>query len=461
MSEPVQRKVDVVVVGAGVAGLTAAWRLAQAGIDVAVLEARERVGGRLHTLEVDGEPFELGGQWIAPYQHAVRELIDEVGLELFQRHRGGDQVYVGRDGRPVRHGGHDAPMGAAADAAYDAAVAALATIVDTVDPETPWAHPDAPALDAMTFEHWLATQVDNEAARDLLRFLVASAFMTKPAHSFSVLQAAWLLSSAGGIDNLFDTDLVLDARVVGGAQRIPQALADRLGGRVHLGAPVTSCRWSAEHVVVEAAGVTVSARAAVIAVPPNLVPAIRFEPPLPGWRQQLDQWFSQGSIIKVQAAYAEPFWRAEGLSGTGFGPHQLVAEIYDNTPPAGAPGVIVGFISAAEADAASALARETRREAVLECFARYLGPQALDPTHYVERDWSTEEWTRGAYCASFGVGALVRFGDRMRRPIGPLRWACTDISGVGYMHMDGAVRSGTAAADSILAGAVGAPLAGA
>jgi putrescine oxidase len=456
MSAAEQRTADAVVIGAGIAGLTAAWRLQQAGLDVVVLEARDRVGGRLHTVDVDGARFELGGQWIAPYQHAVREVIEELGLELFERHRGGDQVYVTREGEAIRHAGHDAPMGAQADAAYDAGVAALGVIVDALDPEAPWEHPDAAALDAMTFAQWLEDQVADADARDLVRFLVASAFMTKPAHSFSVLQAAWLLSSAGGLDNLFDVDLVLDARVVGGAQRIPERLAERLEGRVLLDAPVRTIRWSGEGVVAEAGGVTVSARAAVVAIPPNLIPGIRFDPPLPGWRQRLDQWFSQGSIIKVQTAYPTPFWREQGLSGTGFGPHELEAEIYDNSPPDGTPGVIVGFISAERAEAAGELRPESRRAAVLECFARYLGPRALDPTHYVERDWSTEEWTRGAYCATFSVGGLSRFGEAMRRPIGPLRWACTDIAGVGHMHMDGAVRSGTAAAGAILADTVGA-----
>ncbi len=152
----------------------------------------------------------------------------------------------------------------------------------------------------------------------------------------------------------------------------------------------------------------------------------------------------------MQAAYPTPFWRAEGMSGTAFG-HGLVSEVYDNSPPSGMPGVLIGFVSDHAADAAAVLAPAERKGAVLDAFAAYFGPAALAPTHYVERDWTTEEWTRGAYSATFAIGALSRFGPVLREPIGSLRFAGTDIAGTGNMHMDGAVLSGEAAAASLLA----------
>ena len=83
--------------------------------------------------------------------------------------------------------------------------------------------------------------------------------------------------------------------------------------------------------------------------------------------------------------------------------------------------------------------------------AAFVGPPALAAIDFVETDWSAEEWTRGAYAATFGIGGLTRFGEDLRRPVGPIRWACSDIAGVGHMHMEGAVRSGEAAADAVLA----------
>src|SRR5205809_698178 len=83
---------------------------------------------------------------------------------------------------------------------------------------------------------------------------------------------------------------------------------------------------------------------------------------------------------------------------------------------------------------ASRLGPATRRAAVLDGFASYVGAEAREATDYIELDWSAEEWTRGAYAATFGVGGLTRFGEDLCRPIGPIHWACTDIAGVGHMH---------------------------
>ncbi|MET0816266.1 MAG: FAD-dependent oxidoreductase [Solirubrobacteraceae bacterium] len=436
---------DVVVIGAGVAGLTAATRLAAAGVDVAVIEARDRVGGRVLTEDVGGLELELGGQWIAPYQHAVRAVIADLGLDLFSRYREGEDVEVGADKAPVRvrHDAHDP--------AYEEAVEALEAVTRELDPDAPWEHPRAAELDAVPYAAWLREAIRDESAREALGF-VATGFMTKPSQSFSLLQAAWLLSSAGEVRNLLDADLVLDARVVGGAQRIALGLAEGLGDRVRLGAPVRDVAWTEGGVDVHVPGGEISAARLIVAIPPNLTGTIRFDPPLPAWRMRAEQETSQGSLIKVQAAYDEPFWRADGLSGTGLGPGEPVSEIYDNSPPGGSPGVVVGFLAAGAAEAATRLREPERRRLVLGSLARYLGPRALQPTHYSERDWNRDEWTRGAYSPTFGVGGLSRFGADLRRPIGPIAFAGSDIAGVGTMHMDGAVRSGQAAADLVLAG---------
>lgn len=164
----------------------------------------------------------------------------------------------------------------------------------------------------------------------------------------------------------------------------------------------------------------------------------------------MTQDLSQGSIIKCLAVYDTPFWRDEGLSGQGFAPYGLVSEIYDNSPPSGSVGVIVTFLAGEKAERAGRMLPEQRREAVLEGIAAYLGPGAKGAVGFIEVDWADEEWTRGAYGTSFGPGGLTRFGEDLRRPVGPIHWACTDIAGVGHIHMDGAIRSGQAAARACL-----------
>ena len=440
----------VVVIGAGLAGLSAASELVDAGVPVEVLEARDRVGGRTWNTEIGGQANELGGQWVSPYQEAVLETLEKLGLETFPSYRVGSHVYIDPEGTAHRFEGEDFPFPEESASAYEAALARLDELAGQMDPEAPWDHPDAVALDSLTFESWLEAEVADDMARDMLRSMLAGGFIAKPAQSFSVLQGLWMIAGAGGTYELFEPEQCLASRVVGGSQAISNGLAARLGDRVRLNTPVSEIEWSDGGVVAQAPGLSVRAGQAVVAVPPNMTNAIRFEPGLPGWRQRLAQDLSQGSIIKVLAVYEEPFWRADGLSGQGFGPYQLVRELYDNSPPSGQPGVLVTFLAGEAAETAARMHSVDRRAAVLEGMARYLGGEALNPEEYIEVDWSSQEWTRGAYGTSYGTGGLTRFRDDLRRPVGPIEWACSDIAGVGHIHMEGAIRMGRRAARACL-----------
>ena len=188
----------------------------------------------------------------------------------------------------------------------------------------------------------------------------------------------------------------------------------------------------------------------MIAVPPNLTAGIHFSPALPAWRMRAQQAVSQGSVIKILAVYDHPFWREEGLAGEAFAPYQFVRETYDNSPPGGEPGVLVSFLAAERCEQAERMTAPERRAAILDDLAQLFGDEARDAVDVIEVNWSAEEWTRGAYSATFEIGGLSRFGADLRRPLGPFHFACTDIAGLGNMHMEGAIRSGVAAAEAII-----------
>jgi len=425
--------------------------LKAAGLSVAVLEARDRVGGRLWTDTVDGAMLELGGQWVSPDQDALIETIDELGLETFSRYREGDSVYIGPDGRLTRFTGEIFPVAPATEKVMVELIERLDALVAQVDPDRPWETPDAERLDRISFESWLREQTDDDEAVDNIALFIAGAMLTKPAHAFSALQALLMAASAGSFSHLVDADFILDKRVVGGLQQVPQLLAERLGDDVFLNQPVRFVEWTDDGVVVRADGMTVRARHAILAHAPVLYERISFVPALPRRQQQLHQHLSMGFVIKVHAVYERPFWREQGLSGTAFSPYELSHEAYDNSNHGDEHGTLVGFVSDQHADDVFALSAAERKERILESLSHYYGPEAKNPIVYYESDWGAEEWTRGAYAASFDLGGLARYGADLRTPVGPIHFACSDIAGAGYQHVDGAIRMGRAAADAIVA----------
>lgn len=444
---------DVIVVGAGVTGLTAAWRLAQAGQDVLVLEARDRVGGRLRT-EAHGAAgqeadFEIGGQWVSPDQDALIGLLGELGLPTYERYRMGESLYVDRAG--VRHRfGADLPLAEPTRAAVAQLTKTLDELAAEMDPDRPWDLDDAAHLDSDSFRAWLERQCDDPDAVDTVALYIGPAMLTKPAHAFSALQAVHMAASAGSFSNLVDADFILDRRVVGGLQRVPLALAGRLGNRVRLGQDVSLIEWDEDGAVVHVGDELYAARRLVLAVPPTLVSRIRFVPELPAEHRIAREHQSFGLVIKVQAQYATPFWRAEGLSGTGFAPYELVHEVYDNTPEGEERGTLVGFVSDVRADAAGRLDDTERRRRVLASIATYFGDAALEPLTYVESDWQHQELTGGAYGTSFDLGGLTRYGHVLRQPLGPIEFGSSDVAGLGFQHVDGAVRVGEQLAQRLL-----------
>lgn len=441
---------DVVVIGAGAAGLTAANDLRKAGLSVAVLEARDRVGGRLWTDTIEGAMLEIGGQWVSPDQQALIDTVAELGLSTFSRYREGDSVYVGPDGTVSRFTGDVFPVAPDTAAEIGRITADLDAMVAEIDPDRPWEHPKAAEWDTISWDGWLRSQTDDDEAVRNLAFATGSAMLTKPTHAFSLLQSLLMAASAGSYSHLVDADFILDKRVVGGLQQVPLLLAERLGEDVLLDQPVRSLTWDEDGVVAEAASVTVRARRAILALAPVLYPRISFVPPLPRLQQQMHQHISMGFVIKVHAVYDRPFWREQGLSGTAFSPYELSHEAYDNTNHGDERGTLVGFVSDRNADDLFRLDAAERKERILESLSHYYGPEAKNPIVYYESDWGSEEWTRGAYAASFDLGGLHRYGADLRTAVGPIHLACSDMAGAGYQHVDGAIRMGHRAASEIL-----------
>ncbi|HEV2075176.1 MAG TPA: FAD-dependent oxidoreductase, partial [Thermoleophilaceae bacterium] len=344
------QEVDVAVVGAGLAGLAAARELEAAGRSVAVLEARDRVGGRLLNEPIgDGDVVEVGGQWAGPTQDRILALARAVGVETFPTHTRGENV-IELDGELRRYTGTIPRVGRRALADVAQAQLKIDLLARRVPVDEPWRTRSAARLDAQTFWSWMRRNVYTRVGRELIRLAVEAVWAAEP-EDVSLLHVLFYVRSAGGFDRLLDTEGgAQQDRFVGGSQAIATRTADSIGGPVLLSSPVRRIEHGAGSVRVLAdGGVEVAARRAIVAIPPALCPRIDYDPPLPGHRDGLTQRMPQGSVVKCMAVYEEPFWRTAGLSGQAtsvLGPVKLA---FDNSPPRGRPGALLGFLEGSRA----------------------------------------------------------------------------------------------------------------
>jgi monoamine oxidase len=451
MPESQTRDADLVVVGAGLAGLAAARASAAAGASVVVVEARDRVGGRVLNEEIgDGKVVEVGAQWIGPTQDRLAALAAELGVRTFPTYGEGENV-IEYGGRLRRYRGTIPRINPVVLLDVERAQRRLNKLAKRVPLEAPWEAPNAAALDGQTAATWMRRNLATKAGRMLLELGIEAVWAAQP-EDMSLLHVLFYIHSAGSLEMLFDTDGgAQQDRFVGGSQRIPILMAQDVGREnLLLGAPVRRIRLGDHGVTVEADGATVRARRAVIAVAPTLAGRIAYDPPLPGFRDQLTQRMPLGTVAKCMAIYDEPFWRGEGLSGQGTSDTGPVKLTFDNSPPEGRPGVILGFLEGRQARQLGRLRPAERRAAVVDCFARLFGPRAGHPDGYVERLWADEEWSRGCYGCHMPTGAWTNYGPALREPIGPLHWAGAEYATVWNGYMDGAVRSGEATARAAL-----------
>jgi monoamine oxidase len=443
---------DVVVVGAGLAGLAAATRLVDAGAEVVVLEARDRVGGRTLTLPAaDGTPIDHGGQWVGPTHDRIATLAERVGVTTYPTWERGLNTVV-RDGQAHRYEGDPLDEGDPMSAvALGQAIRELDAMAAMVPPEAPWTATDALSWDSQTVETWLQARVESERVRNWLREIVRGTLAAE-ARELSLLHTLFVIRSAGSMAMLLATaGGAQERRFHQGAQTISIRLAEPLGERVVLGAPAKLVRHGEAGVVVEAGDRTVTAGRAILAVPPAIAGRIGYRPAMPGWRSQLTQRVPMGSVVKIHAIYDEPFWRREGLSGFAVSDSGPVAVVYDNCPEDGSPGVLVGFI---EGDQARAWARRgdgDRRAAILASLVGFFGERAGRPRELLERSWADEEYSGGCYAGYFPPGVWTSYGQALREPVGRLHWAGTETATAWNSYMEGAVQSGERAADEVLA----------
>jgi len=444
-------RVDVLIVGAGLAGLCAARHLVGSGVSVRVLEARNRVGGRTFSKVHGAGVVDLGGQWFGPTQTRIASLAAELGVHSFAQYSTGRSV-LEFDGRIRSYKGTipNLPVHALMD------LQKTITLIDRAARRVPlgraWEAKKADALDALSVEAYKQRTVFTRGARASLDVAVRSVFSAEP-DEISLLYFLHYVHSAGGLMSLCDVDGgAQQDRFSGGSQQICDRMAAALGDALSLATPVRRVCQGAmdDSVVIHTDSGTHAGRYAILAIPPNLAGRLEYEPGLPTARQQLTQRMPLGSSIKCLAFYDRPFWRQRGFSGEVVSNDGPVSLVFDASPEDASHGALVAFLLGQSAREWTGRPVDERRAEVLSGLARYFGAQALDAVDYVDKDWNEDPWSGGCSVGLMAPGVMTAFGSAIREPCGRIHWAGTETARQWTGFMDGAVESGERAAAEVL-----------
>ncbi|MFN4286767.1 MAG: flavin monoamine oxidase family protein [Lacibacter sp.] len=446
-----QPRYDCIVIGAGYAGLTAARRLYRAGKNILLLEARNRVGGRVWTHAVSDELYlDLGAQWIGPTQTEMYRLCREYGIATFATYDAGKSSLL-LQGKLRRYKGLIPPLAPWSLLQLQWGIFRINQLARHVSLHAPETHKKAQPWADMSTHEWLLRTLPNTTARTLFEVAYEAIFACHP-REVSLLHSLFYIRSGGGFERLMNIrNGAQQHRIVGGAQQPANRMAAELAPVLRLHTTVRAIRQRETGVEVHAHNQWYTGQRVIVAVPPVVLRTIDFAPALPPAYRQHIATQQTGHVIKCYAVYERPFWRSRGWNGIAALPGRDVSVCFDNSPRDASQGVIMGFSLADAAKALWALPEAERKQRVLQCLADYLGPEAYQCMLYTDHSYSNDPLTGGCYAGMQPPGSGTASARQLQQLFGRVHWAGTETSTEWNGYMEGAVRSGLRAAGEVLA----------